>query len=100
MKPKAARFTRLIKLLTASVGPLVTWAWCQAAIWCFQRMQGASERAGLDRIVRVLEVVAELGHPLEGEVGIGVGVELADGLLGLPAAWRRRRVGSPARGGR
>ena len=28
----AARFTRLIKLLTASVGPLVTWASCRAAI--------------------------------------------------------------------
>ena len=28
----AARLTRLIKLLTASVGPLLTWAVCQAAI--------------------------------------------------------------------
>ena len=34
VKPKAARFTLLIKL-TASVGPLLTWAACQAAIWCF-----------------------------------------------------------------
>jgi hypothetical protein len=34
---KAARLTRLIKLLTASVGPLLTWAWCQAAISNFQR---------------------------------------------------------------
>ena len=28
-KPKAVRLTRLIKLLTGSVGPLVTRAWCR-----------------------------------------------------------------------
>ena len=32
VKPKEVRFTRLIKLLTASVGPVLTWARCQAAI--------------------------------------------------------------------
>ena len=47
--------------------------------------EGASEGAGLDRVVLVLEVVAELGYPLEGEVGIAVRVELAHRFLGLPA---------------
>src|SRR3990172_3525320 len=28
---------RLIRLLAASVGPLVTWAWCQATIWSRHR---------------------------------------------------------------
>jgi hypothetical protein len=46
--------------------------------------EGPAERAGLDRVVGVLEVTAELGEPLEGEVGIGVGVELADRFLRLP----------------
>ena len=47
--------------------------------------QRAAEGAGLDRVVGVLEVVTELGHPLEGELGIGVLVELPDGFLGFPA---------------
>jgi len=43
----------------------------------------APEGACLDWIVLVLEIVAELGHPLEGEIGIPVRVELADGLLSV-----------------
>jgi len=46
--------------------------------------QGASERASLDRVVLVLEVPAELGHPLECEIGIAVGVELSNRFFGLP----------------
>jgi hypothetical protein len=45
----------------------------------------APEGACLDWIVLVLEIVAELGHPLEGEIGIPVRVELADGLFRFPA---------------
>lgn len=38
--------------------------------------QGPFERVGLDRVVRVLETASAFGHPLECEVGIGVGVVL------------------------
>jgi hypothetical protein len=47
-------------------------------------MECPSEGTGLDGIVLVLEVTAEFGHPLEGQVGIAVGLEIADGLLRLP----------------
>lgn len=45
--------------------------------------QRASERSGLDGVVLVLQVRTQLGHPLEGEVGIAVGIELPHGLLSV-----------------
>jgi len=44
--------------------------------------QRSSERAGLDPVVLALQVVAQSGDPLEGEVGIGVCIERS--FLGLP----------------
>ena len=67
MNPKAARFTRLNKLLAAS-GPLLTWAVCHAAIWCFHR---SCVRPSLDRIVLVLEVTTEFGDPLHWRASSG-----------------------------
>jgi len=46
--------------------------------------QRAAERSGLDGIVLVLEVVSELRHPLEGDLGIGVCVGLSDSFLRFP----------------
>ena len=45
---------------------------------------GSSERASFKGIVLVLEVATELGHPLEGELGIGVCIELPHGFLRFP----------------
>jgi len=45
--------------------------------------QRPAERAGVDWLVGDLEIIADpFAHPLGGEVGIGI--ELAHGLLGLP----------------
>src|SRR5664280_2814047 len=59
--------------------------------------QRASEGAGFDGIVLVLQVRAQLSHPLEGEVGIAVGIELADGLLSAFHTVATSPFGSPAR---
>ena len=50
----------------------------------FPADEGAPERAGFDRIVRVLEIASELGHPLEGERRVSVRIELAHRFLGFP----------------
>ena len=61
-KPTAAPFTRLMTLLSASVGPLETCEKCHPAIWCFQRSsvllslrtsvrQGSSCRSWSSRLV-------------------------------------------------
>ncbi len=46
--------------------------------------QCSAERAGFDRVVGVLEVPTELGHPLERHLGIAVRIELSHGFFGLP----------------
>ena len=87
MNPKAARLTRLIKLFTVMV-PVAHLGGVPGGDLMLPSMQGSSEGSGLDRIVLVLEVTAELGHPLESQVGIAMGVELADRLFRL---WTRLR---------
>jgi hypothetical protein len=37
VRPNATRLIRLMRVLAAWVGPLLRWARCQTAIWCFQR---------------------------------------------------------------
>ena len=69
------RWTHLntgIKLLAASVGPLLTWARCQAAIWVAPTDERPAEPADLRRAVGVLQVLTKAGDPLQGEAGIGV----------------------------
>ena len=94
--PNATRLTRLIRLLIASVGPLVTWAWCQATIWLRQRTIVRPSRRTSGGHLGVCEVTAELVDERVGELGVGVVVDLSGRL-----PWRARRcaprlVGSPA----
>lgn len=92
MKPKAARLTRLIKLLSASVGPLGDVSGVPGDDLVLPSLESPAERPHLDRVVGVDHVIAETFQPLEREFGIGVGVELADGLF-WHARWWSPRLG-------
>lgn len=71
--------SRLIRLLSASVGPLLTRAVCQAMIWGPPAAQRAGERADLDGHLGVGHVIDQLGEERVRGVGVDDGVELADG---------------------
>lgn len=59
--------------------------------------QGAPERTGFARIVRILKIGTELLNSMGGEVGVVVAVELSDGFFGLVGWPRRRQDHRPAR---
>ena len=83
MKPNATRLTRLTRLFIPSVGPLVTWATCQAAISARQRIR-VRPSDGLRWGSRGLGGRRRGGDPLEGQVGIVVGIQLPNGFFGVP----------------
>jgi hypothetical protein len=62
--PNATRLTRFTRLLTASVGPLLTWERCQATIWRRHRRNGAPETADIERHpgVGLPQLVTALAH--------------------------------------
>ena len=70
--------------MTASVGPFVTWERCQATIWSRQRPMVRPSRRTSSGISVVGEVADDLVDPLDGELVVGVVVDLADDLFGVP----------------
>ena len=56
---------------------------CQATIWC-ATADGAPEATHLGRHLGVGEVTHDLVDPGDGELVVGVVVDLADDLLGVP----------------
>jgi hypothetical protein len=83
-EPEADPLDPLTRLLTASVGPLLTKASCHATIWSRRRTMVRPERADLKRAGLVLKVDAELVDELAGEFGVGDLVDRPDDLLGVP----------------
>jgi hypothetical protein len=73
-----------MRLFSASVGPSETWAWCQAAIWCRQRVMVRPSWWDLGRARVVLQVAAEPADEGEGEVGVVVVIDRSDDLFGVP----------------
>jgi len=98
MNTKAARITPWLRLLAASVGPLIHVCGMPGSDLVLPLDQHASERARLNWVVPVLEVPAELGDPLECEIGIVVGVEFLIASLACHTV-ATSPFGSPARSG-
>ena len=84
VNPKAARLTRLMRLLAASVAALVTLAVCQLAICVLQVAMVRPKPVDLFGHAGFLEVVGELVHGGGADFGVGDVIDAAQGLFGVP----------------
>jgi hypothetical protein len=83
-EPEPDPLMRFTRLFAASVGPLLTFAWCQASSWPRQRAQRPPEGADLGWH-RLIGCVGSEGVEEPFRLFGGLGVEAAEGLLGVPA---------------
>ncbi len=78
------RLIRLIRLLTASVGPFDTRGLVPGDDLGVPASQGAAQGVDFGGTRVVLEVFSELGDEPAGEVGVVDGVDLTDHFFGVP----------------